>query len=172
MQYELLYIIPATVTDEEVGTTEALVKALLEKYGATLDTTNRLGKFRLAYPVKNIRHGHYVLVRFTCEGTAVAKIEEGLRISQEVLRHLILRAEEAGTEKFDLVQFNEINIEAAKEAKDARRREKAEKAVEDKAVEDKAEDKKEDAAPAATASTLTDEDIDKKIDQALTEDKA
>lgn len=167
-RYELLYIIPATLTDEDVGTAENAVKAVLEKNNATIESVNRLGKFRLAYPIKKVRHGHYVLVYFTCERSVVSKIDQTLRITPEVLRHLTLRADEAGGEKFDLVQFTEVNVEAAKEAKDARRKEKSEKSGEEiksgvAAIE--GEDKPDEDKPAS----ISDEEIDKKIDAALQE---
>jgi len=173
-RYELLYIIPATLTDEDVGTAETAVKAVLEKNGAAIESTTRLGKFRLTYPIKKVRHGHYVLVYFTCERAIVGKIDQTLRITPEVLRHLTLRADEAGGEKFDLVQFVEVNVEAAKEAKEARRREKSDKAAEDlkngvvatEGAEEKpaaaTEEKSDEAKPA-----LSDEEIDKKINAAL-----
>ena len=94
----------------------------LRKNGATLTTTKRLGKFRFAYPIKKSRYGHYVLVRFESEPSVVAKIEEGLRITNDVVRHMILRADEAGEETFDMVQFTEVNIEAKDEQR--RRRER------------------------------------------------
>ena len=113
-----------------------------------------------------MRHGHYVLVYFTCERSVVSKIDMTLRITPEVLRHLTLRADEAGAEKFDLVQFNEVNVEAAKEARDARRREKSDKASDDlksgvAAIEGEA--KSDDEGKIA----ISDEEIDKKIDAAL-----
>jgi len=110
-QYEVLYIIPATFTDEDVGNVEGNVKALLEKHGATIDSTTRLGKFRFAYPIKHVRHGHYVRMRITADTSSVAAIDAALRISNEVLRYLILRAEEAGGEKFDFVQFTEVSLD-------------------------------------------------------------
>jgi ribosomal protein S6 len=120
-EYELLYIIPATYTDEEIGTVEGSVKALLEKNGATILSTSRLGKFRFAYPIKHLRHGQYVLVMFSAESRSLGAIETALRIAPEVLRHLTLSAEEAGGGKFDLVQFTEVNIDA-KEDRPRRRR--------------------------------------------------
>jgi ribosomal protein S6 len=54
-RYELLYIIPTTFTDEEVGTVEQKIAALFTKVGATIDSTRRLGKFRLAYTIKTQR---------------------------------------------------------------------------------------------------------------------
>src|SRR3989338_363610 len=126
-QYELLYIIPATFTDEDVGRIEGTVKALLEKQGATVDSTTRLGKFRFAYPVKKVRHGNYELVRFSAEGAAMKAVDDSLRISTDVLRHLILRADEAGGEKFDLVQFTEINLDNKEGTDDRSRRRPAER---------------------------------------------
>jgi small subunit ribosomal protein S6 len=168
MQYELLYIVPTTFTDEDVGTVEGNVKALLEKHGASVTDTARLGKIRFAYPIKKNRHGHYILVNFETEPKNVAKIDESLRISNEVLRHLILRADEAGG-KFDIVQFTEVNVDM----KDDRpRRKRDEKPAEDKtktteelksgvaAIESKGE--KPVDAPA-----LSDEELDKKLNAAL-----
>jgi small subunit ribosomal protein S6 len=177
-EYELLYIISASFTDDEMGAVEGRVKALLEKYGATVTTATRLGKFRFAYPIKHLRHGHYVLVRFSADTQAMRQIDEALRISTDVLRHLIVLAEEAGGEKFDLVQFAEVNIDAKLEARDERRRHEA-RGDDNKA---KAEIKsgvaalegglKEEAEkPAAPAeASLSAEELDKKIDTALGKD--
>ena len=82
--YELLYIIPATFTDEEVGAVETKVNALLTKYEGTVESTKRLGKMRFAYPIKNQRFGHYVLVMLKAEKNAIGKIETNLRITNEV----------------------------------------------------------------------------------------
>lgn len=172
MQYELLYIVPATLTDEDIGNVEGKVKAILDKVGAKMEDTKRLGKFRLAYPIKNVRHGHYMLVRMQLETSAVAKLDEGLRLSGDVLRHLILRADEAGDEKFDLVQFIEVNVDA----KDDRPRRKKEDSAEvkTKATEVKADASALDEKPAAPVPTLglSDEELNKKLAAALTEDAA
>jgi len=110
-RYELLYIIPTSFTDDEVGGVETKVSGLLTKVGATPESTQRLGKLRFAYPIKNERHGHYVLVMFTADPSAVAKLDELLRITPEVLRSIVLSAEEAGSDqKFDLVQFTEVDL--------------------------------------------------------------
>jgi small subunit ribosomal protein S6 len=110
-RYELLYIIPTTFTDEEIGTVETKVSGLLAKVGATPESTQRLGKLRFAYPIKDQRHGHYVLVMFTAAPSVVAKLDEQLRITSEVLRYLVLSAEEAGSDqKYELVPFVEVDL--------------------------------------------------------------
>ncbi len=176
-QYELLYIIPATFTDDDVGGIESNIKALLEKYGAAIDSTERLGKFRFAYPIKKVRHGHYIQIRFTAESAALAKINEALRISQEVLRHLILRADEVGSEKYELVQFTEVNLDNKEEDKSRRRRDDGEiggAAKDDRkaeissgvAVLEGAEKESADKEEVPTVK-ITAEELDKKIDSAL-----
>ena len=110
-RYELLYIIPTSFTDDEVGGVETKVAALITKVGGTVESTQRLGKLRFAYEIKAQRHGHYVLVMFTADPSAVAKLDELLRITPEVLRSIVLSAEEAGSDqKFELVQFVEVDL--------------------------------------------------------------
>jgi len=195
--YELLYIIPATLTDEEVAQTETDILALIQKYGGTTKESRRLGKYKFAYLVKKIRHGYYVLVYFDAEPDIVAKINEALRIHERVVRHLILRADEAGSDKFTLVQFQEVVVEGP--SKDDRKRKKTvkkfddisedvqaaqeldkadnyneedagtgeDKSTDDEVVDDASEEKtvKEDIMPELSA-----DELDKKIDAALTEE--
>ncbi|MCC7523023.1 30S ribosomal protein S6 [Candidatus Uhrbacteria bacterium] len=139
VRYELLYIIPTTFTEEEAGTIEQKVAALIAKYGGTLEDAKRLGKLKFAYEVKNQRHGFYVLVHFTADRASLAKIDENLRITPEVLRHIVLRAEEAGDDgKYELIEFREVNLDN-KEDKPRRR------------LADKPEASKEDAPKDETA---------------------
>lgn len=176
--YELLYIIPATYTDEDVGKVEGNVKALLEKHGATIDSTARLGKFRFTYPIKNVRYGHYVLVRLSGDSAVMTAIDAALRLTSEVLRYLLLRADDAGGEKFELVQFTEVNVDA-RDGKDDRRREArrpTSKVSEEikSAVAVLEASKEEGAGPPvsteeAPVAEISAEELDKKIDAALEE---
>ncbi len=169
-QYELLYIIPATFTDDDVGRVEGNVKALLEKHGATIDSTARLGKFRFAYPIRRVKHGHYMLVRFSSDGASVSAIETALRISQEALRHLILRADEAGGEKFDLVQFTEVNLDTRDERPRRPLMEKSKTSAEIKSAVAVLERPTVLApAPIVEVPELSAEALEKKIEAALEE---
>lgn len=156
--YELLYIIPATITDTEVGTVETKINALLTKLGATVEFTKRLGKLKFTYLVKKQRYGHYIAVILTAETTAIAKIDENLRINSDILRYMLLRTEKTiEQQKFDLIQFNEVNVEEER----ARRRERAEEG---------ADKEKEKPAEAKEGAEVATGDVDKKIDAALSED--
>ncbi len=158
-RYELLYIIPATVVETEVGDVETKISTLITKYGATVELTKRLGKLHLAYQIEKQRYGYYVAVVFTAEKGSVAKIEENLRISNDILRHMITASEQSvEDQKFDLVQFTEINVEEER----ARRREKAES----KDGEAKEGDKDEKPKSDDKASEAGAEDAEKKTEAA------
>jgi small subunit ribosomal protein S6 len=173
-EYELMYIVPTSFTEEELGTVEAHVAELFTKYGATLERTNRLGKLRLAYPIRHERFGHYVLARFKAEHSAVAGVEEGLRLNQkEILRHMIVRAEDVGDAKFTMVQFQEVQVDGGERRRRPGQKEK---------TEEKTRDEKEMKEGVAALEggkaveletkieTLSAEDLEKKIDSALYSD--
>ncbi len=177
--YELLYIIPATLTDEEVAKTEGEIQALVQKYGGTPKESRRMGKFKLAYLINHVRHGHYVLAYFEAEPQAVAKINEALRISDKVLRHLILTAEDVAG-PFEMVQYQEILVEgSSKDDRAKRKRTEKDKAVAEdvKAAADLAPGEtkpaEETSAPATeepeVLKDLSAEELDRKINAALSE---
>jgi len=159
-KYELMYIIPATLSDEEAGAVETKISALITKYGATVESTKRLGKLRLAYLIQNQRHGHYVLVHFSADRKSMSKIDENLRIASDIIRHMILRAEEAGEGKYNLVEYKEINLDN----KEDRPRRRAERASGDEKVTEGEKAESKEVEPAST------EDLDKKIESALSDD--
>lgn len=178
--YELMYIVPTSYTEEELGTVEKNVTQILEKNNATITKSTRLGKFRFTYPIKREQHGHYVLVHFQADSSNLHGINEGLRMNQkEVLRHLIVDAIEI-SENFKLVQFQEVAVDGS----DQRRRRAAKEEKEEKeATSDDAErtqkegvaaleggEEKEEAEVKEGVETLSEEDLQKKIDAALTEE--
>jgi small subunit ribosomal protein S6 len=174
-EYELMYIVPTSYTDEELGTIEKNVAAILAKAQATITKTVRLGKLRFAYPIKHEQYGHYILVRFKAEAPMLASINEGLRLNQkEVLRHIIVKAEDVEEEVYNLVQFQEVRVETA----DRRRRPPRTEKVEDKEKREKeikegvaalegGSAAKQKAEEQKGVETLSAEDLQKKIDQAL-----
>lgn len=190
--YELLYIIPAILTDEEVAQTESDILALIQKYGGNPKESRRLGKFKFAYLIKKIRHGYYVMVYFDSEPENVAKINEALRIHERVIRHLILNKEEAGGEEFNLVQFQEVVVDGSPKDKENKSKRKkfdkksdltsqdvqvaAELDKNDEVEEntDEADDivgiKEKSETIEDVLSGLSSEELDKKIDEALFEE--
>ena len=92
--YEVLYIVRADFDDDKVQDAVKRVNTLIERSGGTADRTNLWGKRKLAYEVKHQKEGAYVLQDFQLEPDRVPELEAGLKITEEVLRHLIVRKPE------------------------------------------------------------------------------
>jgi small subunit ribosomal protein S6 len=89
-KYELLYIIPAKYTDPEVASLVEKIKGIVTGAGATVTETHDLGKRKLAYPINHVRNGNYVLTYFESAPDVMAKLNETLRLSVDILRHMIV----------------------------------------------------------------------------------
>jgi small subunit ribosomal protein S6 len=92
--YEVLYIVRADLDDDKVQDAVKRVNTLIERSGGTIDRTNLWGKRKLAYEVKHQKDGSYVLQDFQLAPERVPELESSLKITEEVLRHLIVRKPE------------------------------------------------------------------------------
>jgi small subunit ribosomal protein S6 len=92
--YEVLYIVRADLEDEKVQEVVRRVNSLIERSGGAIERTNLWGKRKLAYEVKHQTEGSYVLQDFQIAPERVPELEAALKISEEVLRHLIVRKPE------------------------------------------------------------------------------
>jgi len=73
---------------------EAVVKKfddLLAANGATVEKTDKWGKKRLAYPIQDLNDGIYVLVTFKADAKAVKELDRVMKITDEILRHMIIK---------------------------------------------------------------------------------
>lgn len=93
-EYEVLYILRADLEDDKVQDAVKRVNTLIERSGGTIDRTNLWGKRKLAYEVKHQKEGSYVLQDFQIGPDRVPELEAALKITEEVLRHLIVRKPE------------------------------------------------------------------------------
>ena len=92
-KYEVMYVVR---TDLE----QDVIKALVEKFqkliidnGGEIQKLTEMGKTRLAYEIEDHKEGYYVLVRFSSETNVVAELERVFRITENVIRYLILKDE-------------------------------------------------------------------------------
>jgi small subunit ribosomal protein S6 len=92
--YELMYIVRPDVDEDGLRAAIDSVKALITGQGGESRKTTNWGKRRLAYEVKHLRDGHYVIVEMRLDGAKVAEIERALRIHDAVFRHLLVIQEE------------------------------------------------------------------------------
>ena len=88
--YEMLFIIPNKFTEDEAKSQVAKVEEMLTAQGAQITYREYWGKKRLAYEIKHNHYGYYSLCEFDMDRVKVAKIDNDLRLSNDVLRHQIV----------------------------------------------------------------------------------
>ncbi len=88
-QYELLFVLPGTLTEAEVVPVVDAVKTAVVEKGGTVKSMDDMGKSRLAYPMNHIRYGYFRLCRFDAEPTQMPLIEQKLRLNNDLLRILL-----------------------------------------------------------------------------------
>lgn len=89
--YEILYLAPATQTEEELSPTKENVRNLIIKFGGSITLEDSLGKHKLAYPIKQARYGYYLLYEFDLEGENLKKLNREFQLLPELLRHQIVK---------------------------------------------------------------------------------
>ena len=93
VKYESVFIINPELGEEGIQALVSKFKGLIEA-SATIDNFAEWGKRRLAYPIDDINEGYYVCVQFTAEPTLPAELERVFKITDGIIRFLVLKIEE------------------------------------------------------------------------------
>ncbi len=91
--YELMLIVSPQMAEEELETRTGKIAQFITEKGGVVSATERWGKRKLTYPIKHFAEGYYVLMKIRVEPTLCKQLEGSLRISEDVLRHLLTRPE-------------------------------------------------------------------------------
>jgi small subunit ribosomal protein S6 len=70
------------------------VQQAVSSRGGEIVDVNTWGRRRLAYPIKSHLEGTYVVTQVKLDPNQIVSLESNLRISEDVLRHLIVRRDE------------------------------------------------------------------------------
>ena len=92
-KYEVMFIIDPTLEDAEKQATIEMVKEVIAADGE-VGEVNEMGMRRLAYPILKKDDGYYVVVEFAGNPTLPKELDRRLRISDNVMRHIIVNLEE------------------------------------------------------------------------------
>ncbi|XP_038723063.1 30S ribosomal protein S6-like isoform X2 [Tripterygium wilfordii] len=95
--YEVVYIIHEK-HEEEVGSVNEKVQDFLREKKAKIWRLNDWGLRRLAYKIQKAKNGHYILMNFELEGKWINDFKTMLDKDERVIRHLVMKADEAITE--------------------------------------------------------------------------
>jgi small subunit ribosomal protein S6 len=93
-KYEVMYIVRPDLEEEAT-------KAIVERFqnvatdnGGEIVNLKEMGKRRLAYEINDFREGFYVLMNINAEPAVVSELERLFNISEDVIRHLVVKEEE------------------------------------------------------------------------------
>ncbi len=113
-RYEIMFIVHPSSNDEGIDQLSGQMEEVVKNYGGEVHSIDRLGKKKLAYEIRDLLEGFYVLFTISATGECVKEFERRLKVSDRVLRYLSVRVDE------DLKRAEKIK--AARLKKKARRR--------------------------------------------------
>lgn len=91
VRYELLYIIPNKFTEDEAKAIDEKIKGQIVSSSGEVVYSEDWGKKKLAYQIESYNYGYYKLAEFDLEGKNLRELDNFLRLSNDVLRHQIIR---------------------------------------------------------------------------------
>lgn len=89
--YEIVFIINPEVVDDEVPNVVSRMSELVSKVGGNVTEVSQWGRKKMTYPIKKHVEGNYVQAQFELEPASVKELEKNIRLSSEILRHLLIR---------------------------------------------------------------------------------
>jgi small subunit ribosomal protein S6 len=91
--YELMTIHRPDLAEEEVESKIGELETYLSTSGSTISKRDPWGKRRFAYEIDHISEGYYTVLTFQSESDAVDGLDRMLSLSDDVIRHKIVKAE-------------------------------------------------------------------------------
>jgi small subunit ribosomal protein S6 len=90
-EYELVYIIQPELDEEAIKALDERVADAVKRNGGTIVSSEEWGQRQLAYEIKKHTEGFYLLHNIEMPSDATDDVERVLRISENVLRYLLIR---------------------------------------------------------------------------------
>jgi small subunit ribosomal protein S6 len=92
-RYELMLVFSPEAPDERISAIVDRVTRQITADGGQIVKVAPWGRRRLAYAIDRHREGSYHIVVFEAPAASIVELERGLLITEEVLRHLVVRQE-------------------------------------------------------------------------------
>lgn len=93
--YEIVTIYnPGLESDEAYDAQIERFKNLVVEQGGEVVNVDKWGRRRLAYEINGLTEGYYVVMRFNAESAVAAELERVMKITDTVVRHLLVRLDE------------------------------------------------------------------------------
>lgn len=97
--YELGFILNPEVNEEQTGAILARISQIVTNYDGQIVRVNQWGRRRMAYPIEHHRDGFYVFMDMILTPETVFELDRSLKVSEEVLRHMVIRRDPRSVQK-------------------------------------------------------------------------
>ncbi len=92
--YELLSIIKPNIDSEEFDKEVAKIEDTITSLEGKVLSTDKMGRKKLSYDIKDYRDGYFVVHNFEIEPAQVSKFNRQLRLNENILRIMLLENSE------------------------------------------------------------------------------
>ena len=96
--YERVFLVHPDQSEQVPAMVERY-KTLIEGGEGKIHRLEDWGRRQLAYPIDNLVKAHYVLLNIEASQPVLDELVEGFRFNDAILRHIVIRREEAETEQ-------------------------------------------------------------------------
>ncbi len=104
--YEVVFLVHPDQSEQVPAMIERY-KGLIEAGEGKIHRLEDWGRRQLAYPIVNLVKAHYVLLNIECSQAVLNELVDGFRFNDAVLRHLVMRRDEADTEQSLIMKFKD-----------------------------------------------------------------
>ncbi len=94
--YEFMSIVQPGLEEEGLNALTERIQQTITNNGGEIVKVEQMGKRRLAYPIKRQREGYYILIHARMSVTTIAELDRMCKLSDDILRYLLLQIEEEG----------------------------------------------------------------------------
>ncbi|HHX01278.1 MAG TPA: 30S ribosomal protein S6 [Firmicutes bacterium] len=91
--YELMLLLNPQLEEEAVEAVIQKTTEIVTSRNGEIENIDRWGKRKLAYEVQDLTEGFYVVIRFKADNEATTEVDRVLKITEEVLRFLLVRTD-------------------------------------------------------------------------------
>jgi small subunit ribosomal protein S6 len=92
--YELLFFVNPAIEEDAREATLKRIDTTITNQGGVIDNVDSWGKRKLAFEVDKLTDGDYTLIEFHAEPTSIAELDRVLRITDAVVRFIVVNREE------------------------------------------------------------------------------
>ena len=114
--YEIVFLVHPDQSEQVPGMLERY-RSLVESKGGTVHRSEDWGRLQLAYTIAKLHKAHYLLLNIECDAETLEELEGIFRFNDAILRHLVVRRNEAVTEPSIMLKRKE-----EKDERESRRR--------------------------------------------------